>query len=88
MTRERLAWLISVVLLAILAFQLPGTLAERDDEYSWVRTIVEIHRQVVENYVDPVNDTDLKQGAIKGMLDEMGRQPDPPAGHSTKRLLA
>ena len=72
MTRERLAWLISIILLAILAFQLPGTLAERDDEYSWVRTIVEIHRQVVENYVDPVNDTDLKEGAIKGMLDELG----------------
>jgi carboxyl-terminal processing protease len=71
MTRERVAWLISVILLAILAFQLPGTLAERDDEYSWVRTIVEIHRQVLESYVDPVDDSELKDGAIKGMLDSL-----------------
>jgi carboxyl-terminal processing protease len=71
MSRERVAWLISVILLAILAFQLPGTLAERDDEYSWVRTIVEIHRQVLENYVDSVDDSQLKDGAIKGMLDSL-----------------
>jgi len=68
MTRERLAWLVSIILLAILAFQLPGTLAQRDDEYSWVRTIVEIHRQVLQSYVDPVDDSQLKQKAIEGML--------------------
>ncbi|MGA2439786.1 MAG: S41 family peptidase [Tepidisphaeraceae bacterium] len=68
MNRERLAWLVSIILLAILAFQLPGTLGQRDDEYSWVRTIVEIHRQVLESYVDPVDDSQLKQKAIEGML--------------------
>ncbi|MGD0767288.1 MAG: S41 family peptidase [Tepidisphaeraceae bacterium] len=68
MNRERLAWLVSIILLAILAFQLPGTLAQRDDEYSWVRTIVEIHRQVLQSYVDPVDDSQLKQKAIEGML--------------------
>jgi carboxyl-terminal processing protease len=66
--RERLAWLVSVILLAILAFQLPGTLGQRDDEYGWVRTVVEIHREVLENYVDPVDDSLLKQKAIDGML--------------------
>ncbi|MGD0141434.1 MAG: S41 family peptidase [Tepidisphaeraceae bacterium] len=68
MTRERLAWLVSIILLAILAFQLPGTLGQRDDEYSWVRTIVEIHRQVLESYVDKVDDSLLKDKAIEGML--------------------
>jgi carboxyl-terminal processing protease len=68
MSRERLAWLISVVLLALLAFQLPGTFAQRDDEYAWVRTIVEIHREVFDNYVDAVDDEQLKQKAIDGML--------------------
>ena len=68
MNRERLAWLVSIILLAILAFQLPGTLGQRDDEYSWVRTIVEIHRQVLESYVDKVDDSLLKDKAIEGML--------------------
>ena len=47
MSRERVAWLVSVVLLAVLAFQLPGTFAQRDDEYAWVRTIVEIQWGIV-----------------------------------------
>ncbi len=68
MKRERLAWLVSIILLAILAFQLPGTLGQRDDEYAWMRTLVEIHRQVLDNYVDPVDDALLKQKAIEGML--------------------
>jgi len=68
MSRERVAWLVSVVLLAVLAFQLPGTFAQRDDEYAWVRTIVEIHREIFDNYVDQVDDAQLKQKAIDGML--------------------
>jgi carboxyl-terminal processing protease len=68
MNRERLAWIISIVLLAVLTFELPGTLGQRDDEYSWVRTVVEIHREVLDNYVDPVDDNALKQKAIDGML--------------------
>src|ERR1700722_836890 len=71
MKKERLAWLVSIILMAILAFQLPGTLGQRDDEYSWMRTLVEVHRQVVENYVDPVDDSLLKQKAIDGMLDAL-----------------
>jgi carboxyl-terminal processing protease len=68
MNRERLAWLISIVLLAVLTFELPGTLGQRDDEYSWVRTVVEIHREILDNYVDPVDDNQLKQKAIDGMI--------------------
>ncbi len=33
-------------------FQIPGRWAQRDDDYSFVRTLVEIHRQVATNYVD------------------------------------
>jgi carboxyl-terminal processing protease len=68
MNRERFAWIISLVLLAVLTFELPGTLGQRDDEYSWVRTIVLLHREIVDNYVDPVDDAALKQKAIDGML--------------------
>ena len=56
------------MLIALLAFQLPGTLAQRDDDYAFVRTLVDIHRQVAANYVEPVDEDKLRQGAIDGML--------------------
>jgi len=73
MNREKLAWLVSVGLIAILALQIPGSLATRDDDYSFVRTLVDIHRQVATNYVEPVDEQTLRQGAIDGMLRPMGR---------------
>ena len=71
MNRERMAWLVSIVLVALLAFQLPGSLAQRDDDYAFVRTLVDIHRQVAANYVDPVDEDKLRQGAIDGMLEQL-----------------
>jgi carboxyl-terminal processing protease len=71
MNRERFAWIVSVGLIAVLAFQLPGSLAQRDDDYSFVRTLVEIHRQVAMNYVDPVDENKLRDGAIEGMLSQL-----------------
>lgn len=71
MNREKLAWSVSVLLLALLAFQIPGTLAQRDDDYAFVRTLVDIHRRVADNYVDPVDEPKLHQGGIDGMLGEL-----------------
>lgn len=71
MNRERFTWTLSVVLLALLALQLPGSFAERDDDYEFVRTLVDIHRQVVTNYVEPVDQAKLRQAAIGGMLGEL-----------------
>jgi carboxyl-terminal processing protease len=71
MNRERIAWLVSVVLIALLAFQLPGTLAQREDDYAFVRTLVDIHRQVANNYVEPVDEDKLRQGAIDGMMEQL-----------------
>jgi carboxyl-terminal processing protease len=71
MNREKFAWVTSVVLVALLAFQLPGSLAHRDDDYAFVNTLMTLHRQVAENYVEPVDEEKLRQGAIKGMLDQL-----------------
>jgi carboxyl-terminal processing protease len=71
MTRERFAWLVCSVLLVMLAFQLPGSIAQRDDDYTWVRTLVEVHRQIYNNYVEPVDDADLKEKAVEGMLTDL-----------------
>ena len=71
MNREKIAWLVSFVLIAMLAFQLPGTLAHRDDDYTFVKTLIDIHRQVDNNYVDPLNEEKLKLGSINGMMGEL-----------------
>ena len=71
MNREKFAWTVSIVLLAFLALQIPGTLAQRDDDYAFVRTLIDIHRRVADNYVDNVDEDKLSQGAIDGMLGEL-----------------
>lgn len=71
MNRERVAWTVCVMVIAILAFQLPGSLAHRDDDYAWVRTLIDIHRYVADSYVDKADEEKLRQGAIDGMLGEL-----------------
>src|SRR6187549_1102289 len=71
MNREKFAWLVSIGMIAILCFQIPGTLATRDDDYSFVRTLVDIHRQVATNYVEPVDEDQLREGSIEGMLAQL-----------------
>lgn len=74
MNRERLAWSICLVLILVLAFQLPGhssSSSDRDDDYAFVRTLVDIHRRVTENYVDPIDQSKLRAGAIDGMLGQL-----------------
>ena len=70
MNRERIAWLLSFVLLASVAFLKP-TAAQRDSDYRFVRTLVDIQRLVAGNYVEPVTDEKLEQGAIDGLLGQL-----------------
>src|SRR3954447_10113537 len=70
MNRERIAWLLSFLLLAVCALRSPSA-AQRDSDYLFVRTLVDIQRQVVTNYVDPVDETKLEQAAIDGMLNQL-----------------
>lgn len=71
MKRERIVWTVSVLLMSILALNLSYSFAARDDEYAFVRRLIDIQRQVLNNYVDPVQEPDLQQAAIDGMLDKL-----------------
>lgn len=71
MNREKVAWLVSIVAVAMLAFWIPGTLARRDDDYSFVKALIDIHRQIDANYVEPVDEDKLRFGAINGMMGEL-----------------
>ncbi len=64
--------MVSLILITVLAFQLPGSLAQRDDDYAFVRTLVDIHRQVLRpttsiRWMNP----NSAGGAIDGMLGEL-----------------
>lgn len=71
MKKEKLAWAISLILIALLAVQLPGSIPARDEDYAFVRTLVDIHRQVANRYVEDVTADKLRQGAIDGMLNQL-----------------
>ncbi len=46
-------------------------MATRDSEYEFVRTLVDIHRQVVTNYVEDVDEQKLREAAIDGLLSRL-----------------
>jgi carboxyl-terminal processing protease len=71
MRRQRIAWILSLLLLALAALPHGGLLANRDDDYRFVRTLVDIHRQVAAHYVEPVDQARLQQAAIDGMLGQL-----------------
>jgi carboxyl-terminal processing protease len=66
-----MAWMVSVLLIALLAFHLPGTMAQRESDYTFVRKLVDIHRQIATNYVETVDDQKLEQGALEGMFGQL-----------------
>ena len=71
MNRERIAWIVSLLMVAMLAFHLPGSLARRDDEYAFVKALIDIHREVTNNYVEPIDDEKLRLGSVNGMMGEL-----------------
>jgi carboxyl-terminal processing protease len=71
MQKEKLAWVVALILIGMLAVQLPGSMPARDEDYAFVRTLVDIHRQVANRYVEDVPADRLRQGAIDGMLNQL-----------------
>ena len=71
MKREKIAWMLSILLLALLALEVPRGMAQRDNDYAFVRTLVDIHRQVVDNYNSDITAKKLEDGAIEGMLNQL-----------------
>ena len=76
MTRERIAWLCCMVAVVTLGVQWAGVSSgtpggNRDDDYVFVRTLVDLQRQINGNYVKPVDADRLRQAAIEGMLEEL-----------------
>ena len=71
MNREKFAWIVSLILIGLMAFPMSGSIAHRDDDYAFVKTLIDIHRQVDNNYVEPVDEDRLKVGSVNGMMGEL-----------------
>lgn len=50
---------------------LPAKLAANKDSYQFFDTLVDVRSQILRNYVEPVDDDKLLQGAIQGMMGEL-----------------
>ncbi len=73
MKRERVIWMFCLFAVVVASVTLsratPG--GGRDDDYAFVRTLIDIQRQVSNNYVDEIEPAKLRQAAITGLLGEL-----------------
>jgi len=71
MPKRNLAWMLVIVLIALLFWQLPSTVARRDTVYRTFEPLVDIRAEILKNYVEEVDEKDLIRGAIEGMLQRL-----------------
>ena len=68
MPKRNIAWMLVIVLIALLFWKLPSTVARRDEVYRTLGTLVDIRREILRSYVEDVDEAELTRGAIEGML--------------------
>ena len=68
MPKRNLAWMLVVIIIALLFWQLPDTVARRDSVYRVFGPLVDIRAEIHKGYVEEVSDKELLRGAIHGML--------------------
>ena len=66
--RERIAWLLFCAILALIALRVPTGATPSDRDLAFMRTMVELKRQIDGHYVRPVDERDLREQAIAGMM--------------------
>jgi len=68
MPKRNLVWILVIVVIGLLTWQLPPTVARRDSMYRTFGALVDIRAQIHKRYVEEVDDKLLLRGAIEGML--------------------
>ena len=71
--RQRYAWLGLCALLAAVVLRVPTGATPTDDELDFVRTMVEVKREVDRRYVRDVPERDLRESAVAGMMATLDR---------------
>ena len=72
MTRRNLVWILAVFLLALLFWRMPDTVSRHRSFYRVFSPLADIRAQIRKNYVEEVDDDELMEGAIQGMLQRLG----------------
>jgi len=68
MPKRNVAWILVILVIGLLTWQLPPTVARRDSVYRTFGALVDIRAQIHRRYVEEVDDEELVRGAIDGML--------------------
>lgn len=71
MAKRNLVWILAVILLIMLFWQMPDAANRKDTFYQTFIPLADISSQVKKNYVEPVDDEKLLEGAIQGMLQKL-----------------
>ncbi len=72
MTKSRA--IIDLSLVGVLGIAVVGStlaLGRRGDDYAFFDELIEVRQELARRYVEPVDDTRLREGAIKGMIDSL-----------------
>ena len=77
MSRRNLVWAAIIVVIAFMFYRLPRMAAEQDAVSRTYRPLVEVDALIRQNYVEPITDRRLVEGAVRGMM----RQLDPYSGY-------
>ncbi|MFH0982260.1 MAG: S41 family peptidase [Planctomycetota bacterium] len=77
MSRRNLVWLAVILGIAVLFFRFPRMAAEPDPLQRSYGPLLEVDALIRQNYVEPITDTRLLEGAVRGMM----RQLDPYSGY-------
>jgi carboxyl-terminal processing protease len=71
MSKRNLVWILAVILLIMLFWQMPDAANRKDTYYQTFLPLADISTQVKKNYVESVDDQKLLEGAIQGMLQKL-----------------
>ena len=69
--RQRLAWLLLCAILALVSLRVPTGATPTDRDLDFLRTMVEVKREIDGHYVRPVDDKSLRDAAVAGMMSRL-----------------
>lgn len=71
MSKRNLVWILAVILLIMLFWQIPDAANRKDTFHQTFIPLADISAQVKKNYVETIDDEKLLEGAIQGMLQKL-----------------
>jgi carboxyl-terminal processing protease len=71
MSKRNLVWILAVILLILLFWQMPDTVQRQESLYEAFAPLADVRAKIKKNYVENVEDDGLLNGAIQGMVQQL-----------------